>query len=468
MLILFVAMGMNLSKGCTNWSFQHHRLESELLIDSGRLIFAQPDGSLTAINLADGRVLARQPLDTSLTKFALGEDAGFHERLMHNSWMYELSVQDRRIVCGRGDSAMLLDRGTLEPRGIERGWKSALTRDQIMDYRVFVAPAYDGPQRPERKWELEEPERAALGLPPADDKDTDVSKCYNVFPGGFLFSIENVRTMNDDSHQCPVSYRDRDNAWSGDVSYVSRHWFNQPDRILITDDVIIIAATYGQIECLERGTGRSRWLYVYPTRRYLLSKQVWDGGSWEGFYTSRLRAYNAGLADKGQTGTILDGASVGQTFSVIGDPSPANLYLKTTLFAYVYAFLPALLLLFLLILLLCARRRGAREDDAILGVRVGVLPQPATLAANCAFLSFGINVFGFFAFHVSFAATALMLSLGVAAWIVGLIFLATPPTGNQGAGSKVLACVMLLLTALPVLFFDLPSLLRLAIARGVF
>lgn len=42
-------------------------------------------------------------------------------------------------------------------------------------------------------------------------------------------------------------------------------------RIALTEDYILLYTTRGQVECLDRKTGRSRWLYVAPSNRGVIS-----------------------------------------------------------------------------------------------------------------------------------------------------------------------------------------------------
>lgn len=79
----------------------------------------------------------------------------------------------------------------------------------------------------------------------------------------------------------------------------------RPDEWLIsaveTDGRILLCASGGQLECLDSSTGKSNWLYVFPTFRRVLSYSGWYIGTyWRSHETRRARAYDYGLSFLGE------------------------------------------------------------------------------------------------------------------------------------------------------------------------
>lgn len=402
LLLAAVVCGAVFARGCTNWSFRHHYLPSELFVDAGRLIFVQPDGSLTAIDIATGAVLKR-----------LFAEKGDERSEVHTTFLTDYD----KLIADAAGQTLVLDRDSLELRFATGD--PVPPRRNPYDSGERYGDVYDGPETPEYAGKLTDGERLELGLPPAGDSAG--MEQYSVFPGRFVFNHMRHYYEATKESSYRVFYAGRSGSWSGDVSYISRdEWFNRVDRVYITDDEIIIAVTHGQIECLERITGRSRWLYVFPTKRYFLGTGMWNLSSWDFFYTSQKRRYDRELRDTRQRGTVLDAGGDDVAYRVITDPHPTNFYFWRTVLAYAIVYIPlAALVVFLAHMALALWRRQAS------GGRIGLFAaEPEfslfTMGWHCVFLSFATNFFLMYFFHVSRVASGLYILAGAVSWLLGV------------------------------------------------
>ncbi|MFK7790449.1 MAG: PQQ-binding-like beta-propeller repeat protein [Phycisphaeraceae bacterium] len=100
----------------------------------------------------------------------------------------------------------------------------------------------------------------------------------------------------------------------------------------LTDEVLLLSTARGQVECLDRATGASRWLYVSPWSPGMISHtggHVINVGS-------LIREFDAEKTDhskrtptmvvRSETGWSLSSAEVSPDAVVIEDPSPFNPY----------------------------------------------------------------------------------------------------------------------------------------------
>lgn len=124
-----------------------------------------------------------------------------------------------------------------------------------------------------------------------------------------------------------LHYIDAARHWGGTTGYLNMGVRNPLLWATADGDMLLVASVLGQVECLEKTTGRSLWIYVYPTPREDLSNQPWQYGSWKGgFLVDRLRNYEREIAGEGVTGTIPDGEAGSSPFTIILDPQRRNRY----------------------------------------------------------------------------------------------------------------------------------------------
>ena len=98
----------------------------------------------------------------------------------------------------------------------------------------------------------------------------------------------------------------------------------------VTDEFVLVGTPNGKVECLDRGTGRSQWIYKYPgfnymrwgegagaTRYAMLHWEKW----WSGFYVNEYLNYQKSLSLEEQ-GVVIDGDTMPSSTVVHVDPSP--------------------------------------------------------------------------------------------------------------------------------------------------
>lgn len=90
-------------------------------------------------------------------------------------------------------------------------------------------------------------------------------------------------------------------------------------------DSLVIASQLGQVECLDRRSGRSRWLYVYPAE----DRRIENFGKRtkrrnDGTIADWIRAYKDRSSGVGITGTVPEGESAPESFRIIA--APGNRY----------------------------------------------------------------------------------------------------------------------------------------------
>lgn len=118
---------------------------------------------------------------------------------------------------------------------------------------------------------------------------------YTVGPlaGGYAWMDTGYFTQSaeDKLQSCRLHFRDDRHSWSGTVNCVDDLMayarFEEmplfPFRIGLNDRVVVYATDSGKMECLDRETGRSRWIYVFPRVFYENSPSI--GDRYAGFQT---------------------------------------------------------------------------------------------------------------------------------------------------------------------------------------
>lgn len=136
-----------------------------------------------------------------------------------------------------------------------------------------------------------------------------------------------------------LHYRDKTHAWSGTIRAVDKLMALEATRggsiyfaVAGDENHIVYLSHSGRLECLDRFTGQSRWIYVFPMLFIDNSK----GGSWSGgerftmarqfqtkqFFTDRAKYCDEELNTQGILPFLVDGAGEPAQPTVIVDPSP--------------------------------------------------------------------------------------------------------------------------------------------------
>lgn len=198
---------------------------------------------------------------------------------------------------------------------------------------------------------------ADTGLAIYDDYEPKGVEGYPLPDGGVL-AVYNNRTspvIAGIAGGRQIEFADAEHFWKGWTDYLSRGSGNHLAAVAGTADALILAAQGGQVECLDRDTGRSRWLYVFPVHSRELDRQrffafngLWD---WKGnrFYSDRRRDYRDSFTHPRCRGTVGATDPESPPTRLLLDPDPTDLYRKDWEFGrkvagYVYGICAATIL----------------------------------------------------------------------------------------------------------------------------
>lgn len=173
------------------------------------------------------------------------------------------------------------------------------------------------------KSELTPEEDARLNLP----EPHAMTLGYPVSDGGILVS---VWREEEDGERRPflfngpeaLAFIDPEKKWSGRPAYWRELLFNGLDAAVADGDFVIMASRGGQVECVDRDTGESRWMYVTrgwdmdQPNRFLFAAMIPLNRE---FYTHRLRRL-ADIRGGKVEGLRLDGATAPSRPFVTVDP----------------------------------------------------------------------------------------------------------------------------------------------------
>jgi hypothetical protein len=180
----------------------------------------------------------------------------------------------------------------------------------------------------ENPWrQLTTEEKSLLNLP----EDFNANGC--ILSGGGFF----VPRKNDDHHPWraentldrSITFFDNGRmAWRGVPGYQNLHHENGVETVFADAERVVIVSRLGQVECLDRRSGRSRWLYIFPTNRSDLSgPYAWDPKPYHhDFYIDSLRRYREETAGIGISGTVIDGDPEPPAYRIAIDPDPTDYY----------------------------------------------------------------------------------------------------------------------------------------------
>ncbi len=139
-----------------------------------------------------------------------------------------------------------------------------------------------------------------------------------------------VLTMRPAAILRKMSYRDNEpvmisleseyHQWTGKLPYLP-----SPGTLFAvgsTADRILLGSNLGHVECIDRETGRSIWMYVFPTIRHTLSASSWSSPPDKAAAAAQYERDNRNL--KPESGMVLDGSTEPSKPKIVLDPFPTN------------------------------------------------------------------------------------------------------------------------------------------------
>ena len=116
--------------------------------------------------------------------------------------------------------------------------------------------------------------------------------------------------------------------WSGNLAYLMT-----PGEVVFvefTGELIILGTNLGHVEAVERKTGRSKWMYIFPTKRQTLSYSRYGMPP---MMSSAAKTYEKlNKREAPESGLVLAGADMPSNPKVTFDPQPANPYRKLPIY----------------------------------------------------------------------------------------------------------------------------------------
>lgn len=220
--------------------------------------------------------------------------------------------------------------------------------------------------------------------------------------------------------------------WRGTPGYLDTIPNNRVERIASDGEVVVVAASLGQIECIERESGRSRWIYVFPVRRRELSGPYALKPWRRGYYVDDFRRYREETAGIGIIGTAPDDG-YGGSWNIVLDPASADNHyhekeyalLRLGFFVYAVSGLMALIgMLFELHPIVSSRElpRWTGRIRPFFSVRLGPHFEAVGYLIYCCLLAFLYYQAGGYSLFVSLSLKVLTLfSLFFAAYNLRLV-----------------------------------------------
>lgn len=121
-------------------------------------------------------------------------------------------------------------------------------------------------------------------------------------------------------------------AWTRKADYLEFQGRNGLFDAVESGDSLVLAYRLGQVECLDRRTGKSRWLYIFPTNRADLSGpyRFMPSPHHKEYYLDSLARYRRETNGIGISGTVIDGDTGAPGTRIIIDPAPVHYYEEFT------------------------------------------------------------------------------------------------------------------------------------------
>ena len=438
-----------------------HRGRSALRLDD-RIVFSDGDHTLSAVDIATGRVLWENNLggyvefDSAggivygLCNFSTVKDKSAHFLVALDAetgkelWRKATPLRQYWGMLRCTENRAVVAAGRFEEKGFGTYFDRILswTRDgdempaltpnpEIMGQPSFLverAPIsllVDGVKLPKREMRDQGPERRELT--PDERRRIGNARADSglaLADGGIVATapVADFRRGDAVVPDLELYFLDGGNQWRGIPAYMNLHARNNLETAVSTADAVVVASRLGHVECLDRKTGRSRWLYVYPTLRPEISgphkwKAAVPGRS---YYTDDMRRYRAETAGVGVGGTTVDGDPYPPDFRLTLDPDPVDYYAEDEKIGRVLSFaVVAFILLAAVAGLVDLYYFLAKRKPAGFMAKLDAGEKPGTLALFCVMGVFASIVayyfFGRYSFLVSVCLRALpvfLLGLG--------------------------------------------------------
>jgi hypothetical protein len=308
------------------YTYRQVGVTGDLVIHEGKVYFGQSDDSLTALDLETGRVVLRK------------KNLGYARAL----WL--------------GDSGILME----SSRGIVLLEPTTLDVIRTYTHQEIALPRTSG------QGELV-PDKI-----PIDDPETTFTR-FTVEGGTLMVRppaiLRELGYGNDEP--VTISLEAGDRRWTGTLPYL-----RCPGTLFAvgsTADRILLGSNLGHVECIDARTGRSLWMYVFPTIRHTMSYSTYGMPPYMATAAAIYKRENRSASP--ESGMVLDGSAEPSRPMIIRDPSPSNPFEKLGRYLAI-AWFGALCPLVLVGLILWVHRRSPWDTRIRAGLSLALMPLP--------------------------------------------------------------------------------------------
>lgn len=302
-------------------------MRSPIHLDDQWVLFVQPDGSLTAVDVETGSTVLRNRVHPHLrfdilawTKEGDKLYGKCSPRSIHADKVLEISLDRQNNTLSFQPTTATPDFSSAPDyrSDLFTGRNQLLVSMEQLEKTLLLDPRHNLPSRT----------LAVVELP-----EDGLAYIHESKPGG--------RTAYK------LACRNASQSWSGTLHtledlILAQETINagQPAFDLVgNEQVVIYAASSGRMECIERATGKSRWIYVFPvfsipkiryspiTHRIVTSPYAPEEPyAWGPFYTDMVRVAAHELSTEGIAGLTADGETIPPRNTIIVDPLPDTSY----------------------------------------------------------------------------------------------------------------------------------------------
>jgi outer membrane protein assembly factor BamB len=293
--------------------------EKCFFVYDGKIFFNQPDGSVTLIDLETGKVIGR-----SRTYFTLhsrqgkeGEQAVI--RIGAKKWQRcGKNLLGEKILVD-ADSGTILENDALAFIACPDGMADSENKGKYFNFYQ---------EERNNLWQFVDTLKATHGL-----ETYPLAACLLPNNGFAWIECAPGETVPK------LLYRDDTSSWSGTIRTADKLLVLEATQGIITyfaiagdNKSIVYASDSGKMECLDRATGQSRWIYVFP--RLFLYNAAWSSimqserftfaavSEYHQFFTERADFCDGELDTKGVLPFRVDGKEEPGQVLVTADPSP--------------------------------------------------------------------------------------------------------------------------------------------------
>ena len=173
------------------------------------------------------------------------------------------------------------------------------------------------------------------------------------------------------SQPVTISLESGPRKWTGRLPYLP-----SPGTLFAvgsTADRILLGSNLGHVECIDAETGRSIWMYMFPTIRHTMSYSSYGLPPYMATAAAIYKRENRSVAP--ESGMVLEGSGEPSRPKIILDPSPSNPFEKLGQYLAI-AWSGAVFPLVFVGLIVLAHRRNPWDSRIRAVLSLGLMPAP--------------------------------------------------------------------------------------------